>query len=125
MPPHKTMPSIRTIFLLSTWDNDGVPISFFKIAASDVSNWISKTECQPQSSLYCLPDWYHRSNEGPATKFIYSCSDEFRPVTYANLPWNDTPFHQCVESNSSFQDSLSPVGSPELLFLCGNNRFSP
>ena len=120
MSPEMPMPCIRTVYLLSSWDADGVPISFFRIPPECVTSWISRTEGQPCSYVYCLPDWFQHSG-GPATKFVYSTSSRYQEVTYANLPWDKTPFHQCIRSPSVYDIEFSSSS----MFSLQPNKFSP
>ena len=104
LSPESKMPVIRTVFLLSSWDEDGIPIALCKLEGERINPWYSKVLDEEKSYLYCLPDW-HNQGEVSTTKFVYSTSQSYRPVTYANLPWDRAPFSPCIfrkNSNPSF-----------------------
>ena len=108
MPPHKPMPDIREVYLITKWDNDGLPYEFFELNSDGVSFWSTKfrySDALP-SYLYCLPDFYDQQDTINATSFIYSSSLEFKEVGYSNMPWDSSPYSKYVKPRQEFSLAL-------------------
>ena len=109
LPPGSKMPSIRTVFLLSSWDEDGIPIALCRLEGERISTWHSKIIEDEKSYLFCFPDWHHQGDVA-TTRFVYRTSQIYQPGTYANLPWDKAPFSPCLirtHSNSFARDSCT------------------
>jgi len=92
--PNSPLPLIRTIHVVTSWDQDGIPTDFFILDSPEILNyWEQNLADVPCSYLYCLPDWFNQSTHH--TRFIYSSSCDRNIVSYANLPWERTAYH-CV-----------------------------
>jgi hypothetical protein len=76
---------LNTVYVISTWDNDGMP-NLLQTLENDNHNIISwkrkAIKGFPVSYIYCLPVWQSR------TDFIYSVESEEHEVGYALQPWN-------------------------------------
>jgi len=108
MPHHKPMPEIREVYLITKWDNDGIPYEFFELNPEGLSFWANKfrySDVQP-SYLYCLPDFYGQRDTISATTFVYSSSSEFKEVNYSNLPWDSTPYSKYIKPKPQFSLAL-------------------
>ena len=104
MSHHKPMPEIREVYLITKWDNDGLPYEFFELKAEGLSFWANKflySDVQA-SYLYCLPDFYGQKDTIGATTFNYSSSLEFKEVRYSNLPWDTTPYSKYIKPKQEF-----------------------
>lgn len=108
MPPHKPMPDIREVYLITKWDNDGLPYEFFELNSEGASFWSNKfrySDTLP-SYLYCLPDFYDQQDTINATCFVYSSSLEFKEVGYSNMPWDSSPYSKYIKARQEFSLAL-------------------
>ena len=92
MPAGRRMPHLRSAFLLSTWNDDGVPISFFHIPPDQVPSWEAQMGDAAPFYLHCHPNWFQERIPADPTSFTFSSSTLYLPVTYANLPYDQTAF---------------------------------
>ena len=99
MDADKAMCDIREVYCFTTWNEDGLPSYFFQLDSEWISHWVAKfsySELQP-SYLYCFPDFHGQKESISDSIFAYSSSLVCKDVTYANLPWNATPYSNFIK----------------------------
>lgn len=105
--PHVTLPLIRTSYVITTWNADGLPESFFPLVSAEQSQfWLKNLSDSSPSYLYCKPDWFQQA-EVSSTIFEYSHSNLCQEVTYANLPWARAAYH-CVSESLPLRCNSDP-----------------
>lgn len=73
--------------LLTSWDEDGVPVRFHLLKdPEEIEYWTKRSLVEQASFVYCEPVW--RSN----VEFFYEVSPERKLVGYAKEPFNFTKY---------------------------------
>merc|ERR1712137_178040 len=110
---NRPQPALRTHFLLTTWDSDGVPISFFHPPPATVSSLRGQTEGAERVYLYRQPEWFERHPKGrldpdsPPRDFCYSSSSMYHTVGYVHLPSHDSPYYDSLRDRLARREDIS------------------
>jgi len=85
-PCGSTTTWIKSTFVLTSWDKDGMPDNFVTLS-DEISDWKQRAiESIPITFIYCLPVWQSK------IEFQYTVEKEKHDVGYANQPFNYGPF---------------------------------
>jgi len=88
-------------YIVTSWDDDGMPDNFVVLNKKQVKEWKNKAiEKYPVSYIYCLPVWQSQ------TAFQYSVEKEKHDVGYANQPFNYTQYlpKNLLEQSDEFEE---------------------
>jgi len=83
-----TVTIIEDVILVTTWNEDGVPIHFSTLATTrEQQSWeIKKILDSEPSFLYCIPVWHS------TVDYVYQVCSKKRDIGYANEPFNFTKY---------------------------------
>lgn len=108
MKPGEPMPEVTVHFVLTLWDaDDGIPSKITTLTECQKSFWMdqSQTIHDAPSYLYCKPNFFTGES---MFSFFSSCEES--DVSYAHIPWDETPFHsvtsEYIKSNGSEEDEI-------------------
>jgi len=81
-----TVTAVQEEVVLTTWDDDGVPLKFSLRAEADLRDWQRYHKFSSPSFIYCLPVWYSDD------EFSYEVCSLRKEVGYSKEPFNFTKY---------------------------------